>query len=334
MTAKNKKQNANSRKEKQMKREETLKDLPVYDGENRYSDEEPPTLESSYKPFTTAQLGALIFLMAGVSKLYELTTALEEEDGLKCMSYLTNYEEACKHPHFKSLVQAKYYSALSLAGLFSIFVLQLWSSEYYFMKFMNCMCVSPLFSSFLAIVALSFSVSAGEQEILSKSKTWELSIMMTILFGTVAPKSTDHLVFFTSKMEENVKLLSMQAVALWCLIGASLWDVAQVFYFAFTNDVGLQNALLDTPVPLPEAAKAVVYFWVVDKLAIALLYTFAVVHLPVFKQRAILLAALGIKLCEYYVHLENMRDPLKNQATLLAPMTMGLAVTSGAAWFM
>lgn len=334
MTAKNKRNNVASRKEKQVKREEAMKDIPVYDGENKFGDEEPPTLESSYKPFTTAQLGALIFFMAGVVKLYELATALEEEDGLRCMSYLTDDETTCQHPQFKSLLQAKYYSALSLGGLVSIFVLQLWSSEYYFMKFMNCLSVSPLFTSFLAIVALSFTVNPGGEEILSKGKTWEMCIVMTILYGAVAPKSVDHLPFFTSKLEENVKHLSMQAAALWLLVGASLWEVAQVFYFAFTNNVGVQDALLDISVPLPESAKALVYFWFVDKVGMALLYAFAVVHLPVFKQRSILLASLGIKLCEYYMQLENMRDPLKNQETLLAPMTMGLAVTSGFAWFM
>ncbi len=330
MTAKNKRKNVASRKEKRVEREEAMKDIPVYDGENKYSDEEPPTLESAYKPFTTAQLGSLVFLMAGISKLYELGTALEEEDAGKCLSYLPNEADACNDPNFKSLIQVKYHSAISLSLLFSIFVLQLWSSEYYFMKFMNCLCVSPLFTSFVAIVALSLTVDG---ELLSYSKTWELSIVMTILYGTVAPKSVDHLPFFTSKMEENVKHFSMQAMALWGLIGASLYDVASVFYTAFSSNTTLQNALLYTSHPLPEAGKALVYFWMVDKVAMALLYTFAVVHLPVFKQRAILIAAVGIKLCEYYLQFESMRDPYKNQETL-APMTMALAVTSGIAWFM
>ena len=333
MTAKNKKKNAGSRKEKQMKREEAMKDIPVYDGEKKYSDEEPPTLESAYKPFTTAQLGALIFFIAGASKLYELASALDDTEGQRCLSYLPNDEETCLHPHFKSLLQAKYYSALSLGGLFSIFVLQLWHSEYYFMKFMNCLCFSPLFTSFLAIVALAFTVSPGE-DVLAKGKTWEMCIIMTILYGSVAPKSVDHLPFFTSKLEDNVKLVSVQAIALWALIGASIWDVVQLFYTAFSDNIGLQNALLDTPVPLPAAAKALVYFWVVDKIAMAVLYAFAAVHLPVFKQRSILMATLGIKICEYYMQLENMSDPFKNQETFLAPLTMALAVTSGVAWFM
>ena len=167
MTAKNKKTNTISRKEKRIEREEAMKDIPIYDGEKKYSDEELPTLKSAYKPFTTAQLGALIFLMAGVSKLYELTTALDEDEDkvLSCMSYLNENEATCKHPHFNSLIQVKYYSALSLTGLVSVYVLQLWTSEYYFMKFMNCLSVSPLFTTFLAILALSFSVSPGEVEI-------------------------------------------------------------------------------------------------------------------------------------------------------------------------
>jgi hypothetical protein len=336
MTAKNKKKNVSSRNEKRVEREEALKDIPVYDGENKYSDEEPPTLESSYKPFTTAQLGALVFFIAGVFKIYELTVALNEDpnEASSCMAYL-NDEATCQHPHFKSLIQAKYNSALSLAGLVSVYMLQLWKSEYYFMKFMNCLCISPLFSTFVATIALSLSVSPGEQEILAKSKTWELCIVLTILYGTVAPKSTDHLPFFTSKKEQSsVKLVSMQAAGLWCLIAASLFDVAQVFYVNFTTNGGLQNALLDTPVPLPDRARALVYFWLVDKVAMALLYAFAVVHLPVFKQRAILLAALGIKLCEYYMQLRVMKDPWKNQDSIIAPMTMSLAVTSGISWFM
>jgi hypothetical protein len=336
MTAKNKKQTATSRKVKRVERQEAMKDIPVYDGENKYSDEEPPTLESAYKPFTTAQLGALVFFMAGVSKLYELTTAMNEDgnEAPSCMAYLNNDEETCHHPHFKSLLQVKYYSALSLGGLSLVYVFQLWNSEYYFMKFMNCLNLSPLFTSYLATVALAFNVSSGEEDIMSKDKTWQLCIVLVILFGTVSPKSVDHLPFFTSTMEQsNVKHVSMQAAALWCLIGATLWEIAQAFYVGLSSGDGLQNALLDSPMPLPKPAIALFYFWVVDKTAMALLYTFAVVHLPKFKQRAILAAALGIKICEYYVQLPNLHDPLKNQDSFVVPMTMGLAVTSGVAWF-
>lgn len=338
MTAKNKRNSVSSRMEKRVEREEKIKDIPIYDGENKYSDEEPPTLESSYKPFTTAQLGALIFLMAGLSKIYELNVALDEDEleAPSCMAYLNNDATTCKHPHFKSLIQVKYYSMMSLAGLVSIFVLQLWSSEYYLMKFMNCLSVSPLFTTFLAIVALPFTIDSPEEEgILSKSKLWELCAVLTILYGTVAPKSVDHLPFFTGKMEQSsVKLVSLQAAGLWCLVGASLWDVASVIYTGVSGNNGVQNALLDTPVPFPEPAKALVYFWMVDKIAMALLYAFAIVHLPVFKQRAVLLAAFGIKLCEYYMALPNINDPWKNQETIVAPVTMGLAVLSGVAWFM
>lgn len=334
MTAKNKRRNVNQRKEKRVEREEALKDIPVYDGENKYSDEEPPTLESTYKPFTTAQLGALVFLVAGLSKIYELTTAYNEDanEAPSCMAYM-NDEETCLHPHFKSLIQVKYYSALSLLGLVSVYILQLWNSEYYFMKFMNCMCISPLFTTFLAIVVMPFCINS-EDDILSSKKTWELCIVCTILYGSVAPKSVDHLPFFTSKLEENVKQRTMQALALWCLIGATLYDVARVFYTDYLSNDGLQNALLDTPVLLPERAKVLVYFWLVDKIAITLLYAFAVVHLPVFKQRAVLIGAVGIKVCEYYMQLEYMIDPWKEQDTIVAPMTMALAVTSGVAWFM
>eukprot|EP00536_Pseudo-nitzschia_multiseries_P008669 jgi/Psemu1/287953/fgenesh1_pg.224_\ len=291
MTAKNKRKTAISRMEKRLEREEKMKDIPVYDGENKYSDVEPPTLESSYKPFTTAQLGALVFLMAGASKIYELTVALEEDEtkAPSCMAYLNNDETTCQHPHFKSLIQAKYYSAISLAGLVTIYILQLWSSEYYFMKFMNCLSISPLFTTFLAIVALPFTIeSSGEDGVLSKGKMWELCTVLTILYGTVAPKTVDDLRFLRARRN---KILS-------------------------------------------KTAKALVYFWMVDKIAMAILYTFAVVHLPVFKQRAILVAACGIKMCEYYMQLPRMNDPWKDQDTIVYPMTMGLAVLSGVAWFM
>ena len=202
------------------------------------------------------------------------------------------------------------------------------------MKFMNCLSISPLFTSFLAVTALPFTIESGEEDILSSKKTWELCIIITILYGTVAPKSVDHLPFFTSKMENDVKHFSLQAFALWCLVGASLWDVVRVFYVGLSSNDGVQNALLDTPVLLPERAKVLVYFWMVDKVAMALLYAFAIVHLPNFKQRVILIATVGIKICERFMQLENMRDPWKNQESVVAPMTMALAVTSGVAWFM
>ena len=315
MTAKNKRSKS------------TKKDGEINKNKNVVESSSKNIKEDAMKPFTKSQLASIAFLMAGISKIREFSKTLSDTNDVneKCMDYL-HHEPTCSHESFKSLVEVKYFSALSLAALVVTFVWQLWVSEYHFMKFMTCLCISPLFITNLIIMALNGGPEDGGH--IDTTKSWHLCMVAAGLFGMVVPSSLEHLPFWSDSSSVKVKALSMQALALWGLFGAGIWEIVRVLFF---HGGELQNALLQTSSDLPGPAKAIVYFWAVDKFSMVLLYAFALVHFPVFKQRAILLAAMLIKIYEYYMMLPTMREPWQDQE-ILNTITIGLAVTSCIGW--
>lgn len=284
-------------------------------------------LPKSGQPFSKAQLAAIVFLMTGASKIRSFHLALKESDGATCMLYL-NSDETCSHPDFKSLIQVKYFSGISLAALVATFAVQMWVSEYYLMKFMSGLCICPLLLIMLAVTLIGFGPDDAR---LTNSGFLELCSTATVLFGMVRPASFDALPFFLpSSSPVSVKYLSPQAAGLSALALGTVWEVARVFLSSSSN--GLQNALLETDSPFPLPARNLVYFWAIDKFAMLLLYAFALYHLPMFKQGSVLLAAAFIKIGEYAYQLPNMHNPWQEQGAV-EQLTLGLAVLSAVAWF-
>jgi len=275
--------------------------------------------ESAAKPFThKAQLAALICLAIGISKLMQFSSAVKEgsENPETCMSYMID-ETTCKHPSFGSLVLLKYYSGLSLTAIVAFFVFHLWFSEGLLVKFMTCIFITPLNTT-----ALAAALSDG---MVKPARVWHLIWMSGILLATSIPSTPEHFPFLN---ERSWSARSMQSMCLISLALLSLTDISR----AFSGDAGMENALFHADTPLPYAARSLVYFWIVDKLSMALLFAFAVVHLPAHKQRSLLFAVSIMKFGEYFFQLPKFTDTFVESSTV-AHTTIVAAVFAGIAWF-
>jgi hypothetical protein len=234
-----------------------------------------PSMEQqpALKTFSKAQLAALLFVSIGCSKIMAFATALKEagtDDPKTCMTYL-DHQETCTHPSFGSLILTKYYSALSLTFLILSLMSRVWKTEPLFLKLMTCLCVTPLSTTALA--------ATYSQDYMQQDQVWNLIIMPMILFATCAPTSTQHLAFLPDR---PWTARSLQSITLMGLAVASLWEIAHV---VGNPDANWENSLLLTTTPLPEPARALVNFWMVDKLSMAILFAFGVVHFPEHTQR-------------------------------------------------
>lgn len=230
--------------------------------------------EPQLKNFTRAQVAALVFISIGYTKLMEFSTALQQgtEDPQKCLSYLgADNKETCTHPGFQSLILVKYFSGMTFAAMVTCLALILWSTELTFLKLMNCLTFSPLFAT---------SVAAIFSKHLASKYVWHLLIVASVLFATCAPQNDHQLAFF--HVEYPFSKTSTQAITLMGFAAFTLWEIARV---VINSDGNMANSLIQTQVPLPEAASTLVNFWIVDKVGIFLLYAFAVVHLPNSSQR-------------------------------------------------
>jgi hypothetical protein len=238
------------------------------------TNEPVPSMEQpQYKNFTRAQLAALIFISIASSKILEFSTALKEgsEDPKTCMSYL-NDEETCTHASFSSMILVKYYSALSLTAIVLSMMRLLWKSETLFLKLMTCLCISPLSTTVLAAIYSQGYVEQG--------RIWRLIMMSFVLFATCVPTTAQQLAFLPDQPWTARSLQSM------CLITLAISSVLDIYRVVDNSNINnWENSLLETTTPFPEAARGLIHFWLVDKLSIALLFVFAVVHFPEHTQR-------------------------------------------------
>jgi hypothetical protein len=259
MTNKNKRSVAHTKKQKE----------PADDAAASAPSTERPS--RAMTPFTTAQLAAMMCVAIGTAKLMEFAAALKEgtENPTTCLSYLED-ETTCKHSSFGSLVLVKYYSGLSLTAIVLSLMWNLWNTEHLLLKFMTCIFATPLATTTLAAV-----FSDG---IVKSAQIRHLILMSGVLIATCVPSTPEHFPFLN---ERSWTARSLQSLCLISLATLSLADITGVL----VGDAGMQNALLDLGAPLPDAARSVVFFWIVDKLSMALLFAFSVVHLPQHTQR-------------------------------------------------
>jgi hypothetical protein len=278
--------------------------------------EAPPAFE---KPatLTGSQLSAIIFLAIGVSKVMELSSAYQQgsENPALCMAYLDD-EETCTHPNFPSLILAKYYSSMDLTLLVIVMVMVVWNTETYLSKLMTCLCISPLSSTVLGITMSQGDVTQG--------RTLHILLICFVLLATSVPTSKDKIPFVTANPWQT---RSLQAICLITLSMASLMEV----YRVNTTDASSENALLQTETPFPPKAKILVNFWCIDKLTMALLYFYALVHFPEAIQRKFLSLVYFLKLWEGLYQISNMPDPFQNVEGVRA-VVLGTAAFSLIAW--
>jgi hypothetical protein len=271
--------------------------------------------------FTRAQIAAMVFLSIGCTKLMEFNTAYNEgyETPTSCLVYLgEGNADTCTHPSFPSLILAKYYSGLSLVGYLLAGMLMLWNSEELFQKFMSCLALGPVATTTVATIAV--------QPYLEKGRVWHLLVVASVLYATIAPQAVSQVPFVTERLQVNPK--SMQSITLMGLIAFASWEI---FSIIFSSDTAA-NSLLDTASPLPQAAKALVSFWMVDKFSMVLLYAFALFHFEPSNQRAFLFITAVIKACEFYIQLRSMDEPFQNEG-LIEAASITSAVASAVAFY-
>lgn len=278
---------------------------------------EAPSVPEKQAALTGSQLSAIIFLAIGVSKVMELSSAYKQgsEKPALCMSYL-NDEETCTHPNFPSLILAKYYSSMDLTLLVIVMVMVVWNTETYFSKLMTCLCISPLSTTVLGITMSQGYVTQG--------RALHMLLICFVLLATSVPTSKDKIPFMTDKPWQA---RSLQAICLITLIMASLMEV----YRLNTTDASSENSLLQTETLYPPKAKMLVNFWCIDKLTMALLYFYALVHFPEAIQRKFLSLVFFLKLWEGLYQISSMPDPFQNVEGVQS-VVLGTAVFSLIAW--
>jgi hypothetical protein len=277
-----------------------------------------PETKETLPPLSGSQLSALIFLAIGASKVVEFSAALKEDtsDPSICLSYLHD-EDTCQHPAFRSLIQAKYYSAMFLWSLVAILIMIVWNTERYFAKFMTCLCVSPLSTTILGV-----SLAKGA---LAQGKSLHLMVVSFVLLCTSVPNSKEKLPFIAG-FENKSFFKSLQGICLLSLIASSLMDLVLV-----SSSSERQNALLEG-VEFPSSSAAVlVNFWCLDKLTMALVYLFALVHFPEGVQRKFLSLVVFMKLWEAFYVLPMMDVPFQD-VTSRRIAILGSAIFCGVAW--
>jgi len=259
--------------------------------------ESTPVPPTDSRLFTSSQLSALIFLAMGMSQLMQYASALTEAEkegpNKVCMSYLLD-EETCNDPGFSSLIQAKYYSGINLLAITAFMVLIVWKTETYFSKLMTCLCITPISTTVLGIYMA--------QEHISKGKTLHIMLICFALLATSTPNSRDKIPFLAEQTWKNVKTL--QGLALMGLVFTNLLDI----YRANTLP-----SLMDAAMPTSTSVSLLVNFWCVDKISMALLFFYAMVHFPERIQRKFLSLAGLHQLVQFYYQLPRMTYPFANQ---------------------
>jgi hypothetical protein len=238
-----------------------------------------PLTESSSPPaaskgLSKGQLAGLIFLTIGVSKLMEYAKATKEagtENPATCLSYLD--EETCNHKSFGSLISLKYHTGMQVTLLVVSLMRQCWQSEEIFQKLNALLCISPLGSTLLALVYGKGAIKNGARG--------QILIMCFVLIAVAFPATIQGLPFVSNQPWAK---RSLQAICLMTLAIIPLIDVIKVL-----SSGDLANSILETETNFPEPARGLVYFYLVDKITMALLFVFALVHLPEQHQRVRLL---------------------------------------------
>ena len=253
----------------------TTKKVNEVTGSSKDAQFQSPSIEGvnpALKGFSKSQLAALMFLSIGTSKIMEFTAAIAEgaENPKTCMQYL-DHEETCKHESFASLILVKYYSAVQVSCLVISLIWHVWNSEAYFQKLMTTLCFSPLTTTVLACFA--------SQDYVKNGRLWYLLLMSGVLMAITVPTTREMVPFLHRNQPWTLK--SLQSLCLLTLATAVLLEVGNVTSYG----ANFENALIVTESPFPKPARALANFWLVDKVSMAFLYAFAMVHLPTRQQR-------------------------------------------------
>jgi hypothetical protein len=231
---------------------------------------------SSIGAFSKAQLGILILVSLGVSRLLQIGGAVTKEgttDTTACEDYIGLQPEACADPAVAVLIRYKYLNGIQTVMLVLLVLLQYWQVEQHLARF----------NTLLIVVPIGFSVAAhyASAEWIPAAKIWRHLTMCIVLAVVAAPAelSRQSIPFFSGHKQP---FKTLQSLAVMTLATASVWEAFQL----------LQPVVWDEDVPslvtIPASSSAytsVLYFLAVDKFTNAAVYAFSWYYMEENRQR-------------------------------------------------
>lgn len=229
---------------------------------------------SSIGAFSKAQLGILILVSLGVSRLLQIGGAITKEgttDTTACQEYIG--QEACADPAVAILIRYKYFTGIQTTLLVMLIFLQYWQVEQHLARF----------NALLIAVPIAFSVAAhyASAEWIPAAKIWRHLTMCIVLTVVAAPAEISlQSVPFLSGRKQPFKTL--QSLAVMILATASLWEAIQLLRPAIWDE---EVPSLLTVVTSSSAFTSVLYFLAVDKFTNAAVYAFSWFYMEENRQR-------------------------------------------------
>jgi hypothetical protein len=220
---------------------------------------------SSIGAFSTAQLGIIIIMSLGVSRLLQIGGAVTKEgttDTAACQEYMIG-EEACADPAVAALIRYKYFTGIQTTLLVMIVLIQYWQVEEHLARFTALLIALP--------IGLSVAAHNASAEWIPAAKIWRHMTMCIVLTAVAAPAvlSRQAIPFFSGHKQP---FKTLQSLAVMTLATASVWEAFQLLQPVFWDeDV---PSLLTVPVS-SSAYTALLYFLAVDKVTNASVYAFS-----------------------------------------------------------
>jgi hypothetical protein len=239
---------------------------------------------SSMGAFSKAQLGILILVSLGVSRLLQIGGAVTKAgttDTTACQEYIG--PEACADPAVAILIRYKYFTGIQTTLLVMLVLLQYWQVEQHLARFNTLLIAVP--------IGLSVAAHYASAEWIPAAKIWRHLTMCIVLTVVAAPTELSlQSVPFVSGHKQPFKTL--QSLAVMTLATASLWETFQLLQPVFWDE---DAPPLLTVVASSSASTSVLYFLAVDKLTNAAVYAFSWFYMEENRQRV-----SQVKYCTYF----------------------------------
>jgi hypothetical protein len=225
---------------------------------------------SAIGAFSKAQLGILIVVSIGVSRLLQIGAAVTREgttDTTICQDYIGT--EACADPAVAILIRYKYFTGIQTTLLVMLVFLQYWKVEEHLARFNALLIAVP--------ISLSAAAHYASAEWIPGAKIWRHLTMCIVLTVVAAPADLSwRSLPFISGHKQPYKTL--QSLAVMTLATASLWEALQLMQ-------PKASSLFLNVTASSSAVTAVLSFLAVDKFTNAAVYAFAWYYMEENRQR-------------------------------------------------
>lgn len=225
--------------------------------------EEPKPAALSNGVFTPAQLNAVIFVFLGVSRLLEVRAA-RIQDAKVCVDHLGS--DYCQDENVLAAINVKFTSAMNLALLVVLVVLQCWNTEPTLSQLNSLLVVSPLYIG-VGILRLS--------PIIPDAQAWRQTIVALVLGVLTWPNATN-IPFWSAVTRQNWRTLP--TLALYGIAGIHLAQAVLLGLVVSGESIGEYASMLRVdPVAYslqPEPMSPILQFMALDDLTIGLVLAF------------------------------------------------------------